>query len=306
MNDNLIFKGVYSALVTPLDKAGQLNCNAVAELVEYQLAAGLNGFYLCGGTGEGPALALETRRKMVECAIAANRGRGKVIVQVGGSVRVDEAFALAEHAAKCGADGLSSVPPSLYYQYSEDDTVNYYQELARRTSLPVLVYRTASFAGATMMSLMSRLLQVPNIIGLKYTGTSYYEMWKLTTLNDGNINVINGADETLICGLVSGAQAGIGALYNLIPEEFAALYRAFQAGDLENARRHQRNICASVATLGKFIHGEGIIPPLKAAMESRGMPAGLPAYPAVALPPEQYEKLASAFEEVHSNFEKEQ
>ncbi|MBQ6474491.1 MAG: dihydrodipicolinate synthase family protein [Victivallales bacterium] len=306
MDDNQIFKGVFSALVTPLDKAGNLNCAAVADLIEYQLAAGLHGFYLCGGTGEGPALSPDIRRKMVECAIQANRGRGKIIVQVGGSVRADEAFALAEHAAQCGADGLSSVPPSLYYQYSEDDTVGYYQELARRTPLPILVYRTASFAGATMMSLMSRLLQAPNIIGLKYTGVNYYELWKLTTVNGGNINVVNGADETLLCGLVSGAQAGIGALYNVIPGEFAGLYRAFQAGDVENARRHQRNICASVATLGRFVRSEGIIPPLKALMESRGLPAGHPVYPATALPQEQREQLASTFEETQRHFEQEQ
>ena len=301
MKDNQCFKGVMTALATPLDKDGNVDPAVVADLVEFQLGSGIGGFYLCGGTGEGVVLSPENRMKMVEAAVAANRGRGKIIVQTG-AIRPDEAFLLAEHAARCKADGISSVPPSLYYQYTEAETVDYYRELARHAaSLPVLIYRTPAFSVGGMVSLMEKLLCIENIVGLKYTGSSYYEMWKLLQLNSGNINVINGADETLLCGLVTGAQGGIGAVYNLIPEEFAALYRAFAAGDLKEAQRRQQGICRCIAGLGKFIRGAGIILPVKVLLNEMGFRVGNPAYPCQPYPEETREQLIANFKELKAS-----
>ncbi|MBO4631338.1 MAG: dihydrodipicolinate synthase family protein [Lentisphaeria bacterium] len=301
MRDNQCFKGVMTALATPLDNDGNVNPAVVADLIEFQLSAGIGGFYLCGGTGEGIVLSPENRMKMVEAAVTANRGRGKIIVQTG-AVRPEEAFLLAEHAVRWKADGISSVPPSLYYQYTESETVDYYRELAKRAaSLPVLIYRTPAFSIGGMVSLMEKLLSIDNIIGLKYTGSSYYEMWKLLQLNSGNINVINGADETLLCGLVTGAQGGIGAVYNLIPEEFAALYGAFAAGDLKEAQRRQNGICRCIAGLGKFIRGAGIILPVKVLLDAMGFPVGKPAYPCQLYPEETREQLIANFKELKAS-----
>lgn len=301
MKDNKVFNGVMTALVTPLDKNGKLNVSCAADLVEYQLAAGIDGFYLCGGTGEGVVLTPEIRMQMVETVVRVNRGRGKIIVQTG-AIRAAEAFLLTEHAQKCRVDGISSIPPSLYYQYPESDTIEYYRELAGRTDLPVLIYRTPAYSTGGMVTLMEKLIKTENIVGLKYTGASYYEMWKLLQLNDGNINVINGADETLLCGLVTGAQGGIGALYNIIPEEFAALYKAFAAGDIVKAKAHQHRIASTVATLGKFIRGAGIILPLKAILQDMGFAVGSPVSPAQDYPAEVREELISAFRQLRSQW----
>lgn len=301
MKDNQIFKGVFSALVTPLTADGRINVDAVSALVEHQLAAGLDGFYVCGGTGEGVALTEAQRRQMTEAAIAANKGRGRIVVHVG-AMHPKEAFALAEHARECGADGVSSIPPSIYFSYTEDETVDYYQTLASHARLPLLVYRTASLNAGNMLSLMCKLLKSDYICGLKYTGLSYYEMWKFLQLNEGNINVVNGADETLLCGFVTGAQAGIGAVYNLIPEVYVRLYRAFQAGDIKEAKRCQDVICGVIASLGRFIRGAGIILPLKEALNGLGFNVGLPAYPVQGLPQDVHEQLMAAFNQASGKF----
>lgn len=51
-------------------------------------------------------------------------------------------------------------------------------------------------------------------------------MRRVIELNTGDINVINGPDEMLICGLTMGADAGIGSIYNIMPEKFVKLYGA--------------------------------------------------------------------------------
>ena len=61
-------------------------------------------------------------------------------------------------------------------------------------------------------------------------------MHRITKLNGGDINVINGPDEMLICGLTMGADGGIGSTYNVIPAWYCALYEAFRRGDFAAAR----------------------------------------------------------------------
>lgn len=295
MKENHVFKGIMSALVTPLDSAGRVHVPAVHELIEFQLAAGIDGFYLCGGTGEGVSLDAKNRMQLVETAVAANRGRGKIIVHTG-AINPWDAFALAEHAKSCGADGVSSIPPSIYYSYTEADVVAYYRRLAESGGLPLLVYRPPSFSGDGIVRLIEKLMAVENIVGLKYTGSSYFEMWRLLQINDGNINVINGADETLLCGLVTGADGGIGAVYNVIPAEFTALYRAFRAGDLATAKKHQQRICRVIETLFRFIRGAGIILPLKALLKKQGIDAGMPVFPAQDYSEAELEELQTAFD----------
>lgn len=300
MKDNRCFNGIMTALVTPLDKEGGINLPVVEELVEFQLAAGINGFYLCGGTGEGISLDAGKRMKMVETVVKANRGRGKIIVQVG-SINPYEAVQLAEHAGKSGVDGISSIPPTLYYNYTESEVVSYYRELVKCAALPLLVYRTPVLNGAGIVSVIEKLLQIDHIIGLKYTGSSYFEMWKLLQINGGNINVINGADETLLCGLVTGAHGGIGAVYNVIPQEFIALYRAFMDGDLAKAQKHQDKICRVIAMMSKFIRGGGIVLPVKTLLETMGFAVGSPLFPAEGYPPEERKQLSEAFHAIMNN-----
>lgn len=293
MKDNLCFSGIMPALITPLTANGEVNVPAVNELVEFQLAAGVDGFYLCGGTGEGLVLDVNTRMKMVECVVAANRKRGKIIVQTGAIIPQD-VFRLAEHAGRCKVDGISSIPPSLFYQYTEDEMVSYYRKLAELAALPLLVYRAPVTNGGNIVSVMNKLLRIDGIIGLKYTGESYFEMWKLLQINDGNINVINGADETLLCGLITGAQGGIGAVYNVIPQEFVALYRAFKRADWDEARRLQKKICQVIDTMFNFIRGAGIVLPIKVLLEAAGFAVGLPVFPAAEYTESEREQLVSA------------
>ena len=79
---NVRFTGVMPALVTPLRADESLNEAAVQQLIRWHLSEGMDGFYICGGTGEGPGLQKHVRMQMAEAACAETRGRGSVIVHV--------------------------------------------------------------------------------------------------------------------------------------------------------------------------------------------------------------------------------
>ncbi|MBO4216528.1 MAG: dihydrodipicolinate synthase family protein, partial [Clostridia bacterium] len=83
MENNVLFKGVLPALISPVDDFGKVKKEAVFKLVEFDIKNGVNGFYLCGSTGEGLAMDDTEREKMLEYTLEAANGRVPVITHIG-------------------------------------------------------------------------------------------------------------------------------------------------------------------------------------------------------------------------------
>ena len=50
------FRGVYTALITPMTPDHELNEEAFRSVVEFNIRAGINGFWVAGGSGESVLL----------------------------------------------------------------------------------------------------------------------------------------------------------------------------------------------------------------------------------------------------------
>ncbi len=60
------FKGVYPALITPMDSDGKLNESALRKVIEFNINAGVHGFWVAGGTGESVLLDDEENRRHIK------------------------------------------------------------------------------------------------------------------------------------------------------------------------------------------------------------------------------------------------
>ncbi len=267
MENNILFKGIMPALVTPVDDSGKIKKDVLKKLVDWQLSFGVSGFYICGSTGEGLLLRPEQRMEMLEATLEAVGGRVPVIDHIG-AMNLDDTIALARHAEKAGAAAISSIPP-IYFAYSDDDVYNYYKAITDAAALPMVMY---CYPGARPMpvSLIERLMQIESVIGLKWTNPDYYSLERVKQINGGNINVINGPDEMLVCGLAIGADAGIGTTYNVMPGLFVKLYGSFKSGDVDTARKLQDGINNVIAELLKT----NAIAATKVVLESMGFDVG--------------------------------
>ena len=270
---NKLFKGIMPALITPINVDGTLKKSSAEKIVLRETAACVDGFYVNGATGEGLFLSEKTRMKMLESVVSACAGRGKIINHVG-AVDTQQALRLARHSAKLGCDAISSLVPNYINKYTTEQIEDYYRRLHGESGLSVLVYCT-SLAGSEPYAFMERAMQIKGVIGCKYTLSDYYSMQRITELNGGDINVINGPDEMLICGLTMGADGGIGSTYNLMPERYLRLYNAFRAGRFDEARREQYAINRVIDVL--LAHG--CIASIKEAFNYMGFDAGAVAYP---------------------------
>ena len=292
-HDNVKFQGVMSALVSCIDENENVKEDSMRRLMNWHLKEGFSGFYLTGGTGEGPLLQKETRKKIAEIAKDEAGDRCQLIAHVG-AIDLKTAVELAKHAGEIGLDAISSVPP-FFVHYGEAQIADYYKALSDASGLPVLLY-ASPFAGVNITwDIVDRLMDIPNMIGLKWTNFDYFTMHRIKALRGGNINVINGPDECLLCGLTMGADGGIGATYNVMPKLFSRIYNSFKAGSLADAQEAQFQANRLIEILIKF----GVVVGIKDILEMIGFDCGYQVYPQKRFTAEEQAAFRAALKEIH-------
>ena len=232
-----LFEGIYSAIFSVYDENLNVKKDTVRKLVDYQLDGGLKGFYVGGNTGECTVLPAKTRKQMLEAVIEANNGRGKVIVHVGAG-HFDETMDLLDHANQMEIDAVASLPPSLQGYFNTEEIIEYYKILAKTSKKPVYAYVTPVLNG-DLVEFAKTISEIENIAGLKISIPNYYLFGQVTQLKNGTLNVLNGPDETMICGLIEGADGAIGTSYNFAPKLAVSIYDTFKQGDFVKARNLQ-------------------------------------------------------------------
>ncbi len=229
--------GVWPALFTPLTQDGKLSEPMLERTVEMAVRTGFPGVYLLGATGQGPALSVELRKQVTQRTIKLTAGRLPVMAHVG-AISTDDAVELAKHAADCGAMAVSAIPP-VYFATWTDVEFSHYTRIASATKLPFLPYFN-EFAGAMSLPVkqyVKRLLEVPNVAGIKLTSPNMLTTSLVVAHSEGRLVVYSGCDEVCCQGALSGAQGAIGTTYNFFGPAMIKMRQACVDGQFDHARR---------------------------------------------------------------------
>ncbi|MBN1316039.1 MAG: 4-hydroxy-tetrahydrodipicolinate synthase [Anaerolineales bacterium] len=288
-----MLSGIIPALLTPFTPDDQVDVAAIRELVEYLLSHGVDGFYLCGSTGEGPLLSEKERQLVAETAIDQVGDRAPIIVHVG-SIATNTAVNLAQHARETGAFAVASVPP-FYYSVGREGIEEHYRHISQAAKIPLYVYNIPATTNINVSAeTISNLAKEGVFQGLKYTSYDQLGFREIIEKCGPDFNVFAGPDEMLLPFLVMGAHGGIGTTYNCMPDLFVELFKSWQANDLNKAQSIQYQIDRIILALVEF----GIIPSVKIMMKARGIGCGRPRLPLVGLKPDQEERLFAKLSEV--------
>jgi len=267
------FEGVMPALVTPLNADETLNVPVLHKLLDDLLEKGADGFYIGGATGEGIALRQEVREHLAEEAVKHVNHRKPCIIHIA-STDFSEAIALAKHAEKCGADGVSAIPP-IFFGYDENEVYDYYKALAEASNLPMMIYYNPAAKFTVNADFAARAFGIENVTAIKWTSSDYYGMLMLKDLTNGGMNIINGKDEMLLMGLSAGADGGIGTTYNFQIENIKKVYELFKTGDMAAAQEAQIKADRIIRALLR----NKTIPATKAVLEMMGYNVGNAVFP---------------------------
>jgi len=261
-------RGIYSALVTPMDRNEQIDHVVLRDLVEFQLTMGVEGFYCCGSSGEALLLSLEEREEVVRTVVDQVAGRVPVIAHVG-TIRTADTIRLAKHAYSDGASAVSMIPP-YYYKFSQEEILGYYEDVVKETQVPVIIYNIPQFTGISFnKDNAGKLLEHEMVIGVKHTSTDLYGLERMRTAYPDKI-YFNGFDETFLSALSAGADSAVGTTVNLFAPRFLKIRSLFNEGKMKDALDEQSKVNTYVETLVRH----GIFNGVKYALALKGFSCG--------------------------------
>src|SRR5688500_17737818 len=143
-------EGLIAATFCAFNSDGSLNLSLIPSIVEKMIEDGLTGVFICGTNGEGPNLTIEERMAVAEAYVKAANKKILVLVHVGHS-SIAECRKLAAHAAKIGADAISSVAAFYFKPGSVQNLVECMSEIASAApQLPFYYYHIPTLTGVGM------------------------------------------------------------------------------------------------------------------------------------------------------------
>ena len=230
-----MFRGSFTALVTPFDSKGQVDEKALREFVEWQIAEGSNGLVPVGTTGESPTLTHEEHRQVVQLCVEVAKGRVPVIAGAG-SNNTAEAIALAQYAEKVGADAVLVVTP-YYNKPTQRGLYAHFAAVAKATSLPIIIYNIPprSVIDMTPETMGQLVGDFSNIVGVK-DATGKIERVSEQRITCGRDFVqLSGEDASALGFNAHGGVGAISVTANVAPRLCAEFQDATLSGDRDKA-----------------------------------------------------------------------
>ncbi|KRE82522.1 N-acetylneuraminate lyase [Paenibacillus sp. Soil766] len=223
MTNRNAFRGIFTALLTPMLENGDIDFTSLDRLVEHQIGQGIHGFYVGGSTGEGFILTSEERKQVLEAVVKAAAGRVTIIAHVG-NISTRESIKLAQHAESQGVDAVSAVVP-FYYKVSMKEIREHYEAIMAAVSLPMIVYHFPGATGVNLsMDFYEEMSRNPQCIGVKFTSLNLFEMQQIRARCGQDFLIYNGHDEVYTGGAYAGADGAIGSTFNMMPALFAGMF----------------------------------------------------------------------------------
>ena len=260
-------RGVGTAIVTPFagENAATVDYDSLTNLVDAQLAGGLDFIVPVGTTGECPTLSHAEHEKVIKTVVDRVAGRIPVVAGTG-SNNTTEAISLTQFAKDCGADAVLMVNP-YYNKPSQNGMYLHFQAIAAAVDIPIVLYNIPSRTGITMQpETVAKLWNtIPNVVAIKEATGSLDIASKIRALCP--IPIVSG-DDTLTLPLMSiGGVGVISVLSNVAPGLVKSIVDAAANGRWEEAANNHCHLHRLMGTM--FIDTNPV--PVKEAAQVMGI-----------------------------------
>ena len=296
MKKQTIFKGVATALITPMTETGAVDYAAFEKLINWQIDQGINGLVICGTTGEGSTLNDAEHRKVLRFALEVAAGRVPMIAGTGSN---DTAYSieLTKFACELGYDAMLLVTP-YYNKTTQKGLVAMYTAIADASTKPVILYNVPSRTGVNIEPATYAILaDHPNIAAIKEASGNISKLVETAALVGDKLDIYSGNDDQIVPILACGGMGVISVLSNVVPAETVALCDKFFAGDVAGSMELQ----IKYLNLTNALFCEVNPIPVKAAMAALGYGKNVLRLPLVPMEEAHEAKLLGYMREVGLN-----
>jgi 4-hydroxy-tetrahydrodipicolinate synthase len=262
-----ITEGVCPAIVTPFDEDGDVDYEALGDVIDHVEDGGVDGIVPCGSTGESATLTHEEHKRVVEYAVE-NASHDTRVIAGTGSNSTHEALELTEHAQEAGADGALLISP--YYNIPNDaGLIDHYETVADAVDVPLLLYNVPGRTGQNMPDdVIVELAGHENVAGVKEASGDINKISRLCArTRDLDFDVVSGDDSMTLPLLSVGGTGVISVTANLFPGAMVELVEAAREGDYETARAKHAELTPVFDAM--FVESNPV--PVKLAAEELGL-----------------------------------
>ena len=273
------FEGIYTPIVTPYDAEGAVDHDALAEVVDYLVDAGVHGIISGGSTGENYTQTVEERLSLARFTKERLKSRLPLIVGTG-TMRTEDSIALAAGAKEMGADALLVATPPYAVPTERENALNALA-IERAANLPVMLYNYPGRMGVNMgEEFLDRVGRSRNFCAIKESSGDINRV-HLLARDYPHIQMSCGMDDQALEFFAWGARSWVCAGSNFLPREHVALYRACA---LEGNFTKGRRIMSAMMPLMRVLEQGGkFVQCIKQGVEMNGLRAGPPRPPLKAL-----------------------
>jgi 4-hydroxy-tetrahydrodipicolinate synthase len=236
MTEHNRFRGCFVALVTPFNRALQVDFERLNALVDFQLEEGTTGIIPCGTTGESATLHLEEQDEVIRAVVRRVNGRVPVIAGAGTN-STEEAIVLAKRAEAAGADAILSVTP-YYNRPTQQGLYFHFRAIAEAVRIPVILYNVPSRTGSNLeVKTVLRLAEIPNIVGIKEAAGNLPQLMELLQSRPQGFVVLSGDDNFTLALVALGGDGVVSVAANEAPAMMTEMVDAALKGDFVRARQ---------------------------------------------------------------------
>lgn len=286
--------GLGVALVTPFKGDGSVDYEALARLVDTQLAGGTDFLCVLGTTAETPTLTAEEQRQVCRTIMERNAGRLPILLGVGGNCTQAIVDRLSNDAME-GVDAILSVVP-YYNKPTQAGMYAHFASIAESTDLPIILYNVPGRTGVNMLpeTTLRLAADFKNIVGIKEASGNLKQIEQIISNRPAGFKVFSGDDGITLPLIRSGADGVISVIGNAFAPEFAQLVHDAMRGDYAEAEAMDERLRQMYELL--FLDGNPA--GVKAVLHLRGMMENrlrLPLVPASDTTTEQIRNFLAAF-----------
>jgi 4-hydroxy-tetrahydrodipicolinate synthase len=291
--------GVVTALVTPLRSNRELDHDAFAQLIERQLAAGVDGLFVLGSVGEGPLLPDATFRAAAQCAATVVADR---CLLLGGASdnSVERCGARLRQLAHLGVRAGVVTLPFYGWPPRVDESIAFFRDVAAQSPIPVVAYDLPKAVGWQMPpAVLEALFDLPNVIGLKSTHGDFDAMVAVcgSVHRPAHFSFLPGNSRFAARLAAHGADGVVSTPSNVFPEPFVALDAACVAGDSAAIERIDTTMVPALARLIEVLPTGAAS--IKAALEVQGLASRFTVPPWPEANDSDMNLVRAALEDVH-------
>ena len=235
MNKNHSFIGSNVALITPMFDDGSVDYEALNHLIDFHIDSGTSSIVSVGTTGESATVGIKEHLKIINHTVKYAAKRIPIIAGTGAN-STSEAIDLTQEAKNLGADACLLVTP-YYNKPTQEGLFQHFKLIAESVNIDQILYNVPGRTAVDMtVDVISRLSEIPNIIGIKDATGDLSIIEQLVAKCPEGFLLLTGDDATAVEFLIAGGHGGISVTANIVPKELQKVYLSAIAGNIELAK----------------------------------------------------------------------